>query len=235
MQVIDTQTRLAAVLEDLREKGKSVGLVPTMGALHEGHASLVKVSLKENDVTVVSVFVNPTQFNDPKDFNTYPRTVSADIDFLEKLGADIVFTPSVEDIHPNPPFTAVQKVAVNWMSTHSSNYKMLTAHPEWMAGIKAMERSITGKSYRYIPKNKIANNQLFRSAIHDGDIIVIITNKKGLDTTHIGLASWHADGLHLLNASSIHHRVIDEPMLLRTYMSKHPVQTGIRVCRVTDR
>ena len=64
---------------------------------------------------------------------------------------------------------------------------------------------------------------------------VIITNKKGLDTTHIGLASWHADGLHLLNASSIHHRVIDEPMLLRTYMSKHPVQTGIRVCRVTER
>ena len=102
MQVIDTQTRLAAVLEDLREKGKSVGLVPTMGALHEGHASLVKVSLKENDVTVVSVFVNPTQFNDPKDFNTYPRTVSADIDFLEKLGADIVFTPSVEDIYPEP-------------------------------------------------------------------------------------------------------------------------------------
>ena len=70
MQVIDTQTRLAAVLEDLREKGKSVGLVPTMGALHEGHASLVKVSLKENDVTVGRVFVHPTQFNDTKDFNT---------------------------------------------------------------------------------------------------------------------------------------------------------------------
>lgn len=102
MQVIDTQARLATVLEELRKEGKSVGLVPTMGALHEGHASLVKVSLKENDVTVVSVFVNPTQFNDPKDFNTYPRTVSADIDFLEKLGADIVFTPSVEDIYPEP-------------------------------------------------------------------------------------------------------------------------------------
>ena len=138
----------------------------------------------------------------------------------------------VKNIAPNPPFTAVQKVNVNWMSTHVSSYKMLTAHPEWRTGIKAMERSITGKSYRYIPKNKIANNQLFRSAIHDGDIIVIITNKKGLDTTHIGLASWHADGLHLLNASSIHRKVIDEPMTLRTYMSKHPVQIGIRVVRV---
>ena len=138
----------------------------------------------------------------------------------------------VTDVHPNPPFTAIQKVAVNWMSTHSSNYKMLAAHPEWMAGIKAMERSITGKKYRYIPKSKIANSRMFRSTILDGDSIVIITNKKGLDTTHIGLASWHADGLHLLNASRIHRRVIDEPMLLRTYMSKHPVQIGIRVCRV---
>ena len=72
----------------------------------------------------------------------------------------------------------------------------------------------------------------FRNAIHDGDIIAIITNKKGLDTTHIGIASWHKDGLHLLNASSIHKKVIDEPMTLYTYMHKHPVQIGIRVCRV---
>ena len=98
--------------------------------------------------------------------------------------------------------------------------------------IKALENSINGKSYRYIPKTKIANNSLFRKTILDGDIIVIITNKKGLDTTHIGIASWHSDGLHLLNASSIHKKVIDEPMTLRTYMSKHPSQIGIRVCRV---
>lgn len=62
----------------------------------------------------------------------------------------------------------------------------------------------------------------------------MITNKKGLDTTHIGIASWHQDGLHMLNASSIHKKVIDEPMLLRTYMMKHPSQIGIRVCRVVD-
>ena len=64
------------------------------------------------------------------------------------------------------------------------------------------------------------------------DNVTIITNKKGLDTTHIGLASWHADGLHLLNASSIHKKVIDEPMTLYTYMQKHPSQIGIRACRV---
>lgn len=138
----------------------------------------------------------------------------------------------VTDIQVNPPFTSVQHINVNWMTTHQSSYKMLNGNAVRLKGIKALENSINGKSYRYIPKTKIANNSLFRKTILDGDIIVIITNKKGLDTTHIGIASWHSDGLHLLNASSIHKKVIDEPMTLRTYMSKHPSQIGIRVCRV---
>ena len=138
----------------------------------------------------------------------------------------------VTDIQVNPPFTSVQHINVNWMTTHQSSYKMLNGNAVRLKGIKALENSINGKSYRYIPKTKIANNSLFRNTILDGDIIVIITNKKGLDTTHIGIASWHSDGLHLLNASSIHKKVIDEPMTLRTYMSKHPSQIGIRVCRV---
>ncbi len=138
----------------------------------------------------------------------------------------------VEDIQANPPFTAVQKISVNWMSTHQENYKMLKGNAVRLQGIRKMENGISGRSYRYIPKGTIANNALFRKTIQDGDIIVIITSKKGLDTTHIGLASWHGDGLHLLNASSIHKQVIDEPMTLRTYMSKHPSQLGIRVCRV---
>lgn len=138
----------------------------------------------------------------------------------------------VTDIQVNPPFTSVQHINVNWMTTHQSSYKMLNGNAVRLKGIKALENSINGKSYRYIPKTKIANNNLFRKTILDGDIIVIITNKKGLDTTHIGIASWHSDGLHLLNASSIHKKVIDEPMTLRTYMSKHPSQIGIRVCRV---
>lgn len=138
----------------------------------------------------------------------------------------------VTDIQTNPPFTAVQHIQVNWMTTHQDSYKMLKGNSVRLKGIKALENSINGKSYRYIPKSAIANTRLFRQTIHDGDIIVIITNKKGLDTTHIGIASWHTDGLHLLNASSIHKKVIDEPMTLRTYMSKHPSQIGIRVCRV---
>lgn len=138
----------------------------------------------------------------------------------------------VRDIQTNPPFTAVQTIQVDWMSTHPSSYKMLSAHPQWKSGIKALEQGINGRRYRYIPKASIRDNQLFRNTIHDGDIILIITKKKGLDTTHVGLASWHKDGLHLLNASSIHKKVIDEPMTLHTYMQKHPSQIGIRVCRV---
>lgn len=137
----------------------------------------------------------------------------------------------VRDIHPNPPFTAVQTINIDWMTTHTASYKMLTAHPEWKSGIRNLEQSVNGKRYRYIPKSQIVNTRLMRETIHDGDIIVIITNKKGLDTTHIGLASWHSDGLHLINASAIHKKVVDEPMLLRTYMAKHPVQIGIRICR----
>lgn len=138
----------------------------------------------------------------------------------------------VKNIAPNPPFSAIQTVSVNWMSTHRSSYKMLSAHPQWASGIRSLEQSVNGKRFRYVPKGSIANTHVFRNAIHDGDIIAIITNKKGLDTTHIGIASWHRDGLHLLNASSIHKKVIDEPMTLYQYMQKHPVQIGIRVCRV---
>ncbi len=138
----------------------------------------------------------------------------------------------VKNIAPNPPFSALQTVNVNWMSTHTKSYKMLAAHPQWERGIRQLEQSVNGKRYRYIPKSRIVNSALMRQSIHDGDIIAIITNKKGLDTTHIGIASWHNDGLHLLNASSIHKQVIDEPMTLYQYMQKHPVQIGIRVCRV---
>ena len=102
MEIVHTIKELKTKLQVQREKGKTIGLVPTMGALHAGHASLVKRSVNENDVTVVSVFVNPTQFNDKKDLEKYPRTLEADCELLEHIGANIVLAPSVSEVYPEP-------------------------------------------------------------------------------------------------------------------------------------
>ncbi len=129
------------------------------------------------------------------------------------------------------PFTAVQKLRIDYMSTHASAYPMLMKHPEYTRQIAAHERSLCGVSVRYIPRNQILNTKLLRQTIHDGDILAIVTRKKGLDTSHIGIAVWHKDGLHLLNASQMHKKVVEEPMTLQQYMRRHPTQLGIRVIR----
>lgn len=102
MYIIHSVQELKQLVSAAKSAGKTVGLVPTMGALHEGHASLIDRSVKECDITVVSVFVNPTQFNDPNDLNHYPRTLDADCRLIEERGGDIVFAPSVEEIYPAP-------------------------------------------------------------------------------------------------------------------------------------
>ncbi len=102
MEVFNSIVALQNKLFEVRKDGKTVGLVPTMGALHEGHASLVRKSVSDNDVTVVSVFVNPTQFNDKNDLKNYPRNLDADCRLLEECGADYVLAPSVEEMYPTP-------------------------------------------------------------------------------------------------------------------------------------
>ena len=102
MLTVNTVKELKSAVKSAREAGKSIGLVPTMGALHEGHKSLVDRCRKENDVVVVSVFVNPTQLNNKEDLRTYPRTEEADKALLEAAGCDVVFMPSVEEVYPEP-------------------------------------------------------------------------------------------------------------------------------------
>lgn len=102
MEVINSIAELRDKLNVCRAENKTIGLVPTMGALHEGHASLVDRSVKENDITVVSIFLNPTQFNDKSDLERYPRTLEADCALLKEHGCTYVFAPSVEEIYPEP-------------------------------------------------------------------------------------------------------------------------------------
>lgn len=101
MEVLNNIKSVHNLIVKLKKTGKTIGFVPTMGALHQGHISLVEQSLKENDFTLVSVFINPTQFNNSEDLKKYPITIDNDIEILKKHGADAVYFPKVEDIYPN--------------------------------------------------------------------------------------------------------------------------------------
>lgn len=102
MRVVKTISELKSLISGYKQENKTVGLVPTMGALHAGHKSLVDRARKENDIVVVSVFVNPTQFNNKQDLATYPRTEECDCALLEAAGCDVVFMPAVEEVYPEP-------------------------------------------------------------------------------------------------------------------------------------
>ena len=133
---------------------------------------------------------------------------------------------------PNPPFSAVQQVSVNYMSQHPESYKALRNHPEYVGKIREMERRVTGGRFRYIPKGVVGDAALLKKAVRDGDIIAITCNKKGLDITHLGFAVWKDGALHLLNASQLHKKVVEEPMTLYQYLQQHPSHTGIRIIRI---
>lgn len=100
MKIIQSVTQMSLAMQDLKRRGQSIGFVPTMGALHEGHLALVRKSLSENDITVVSIFVNPLQFNNPEDFLKYPKMPEKDRMMLELEGCDVLFTPVKDEIFP---------------------------------------------------------------------------------------------------------------------------------------
>lgn len=102
MKTVTTAKALQAEVEGIKTKGLTLGFVPTMGALHQGHLELMRTARKANDVIVVSIFVNPTQFNNPNDLRSYPRTLEQDLAACQKVGVDLVFVPTVEEMYPTP-------------------------------------------------------------------------------------------------------------------------------------
>ena len=130
------------------------------------------------------------------------------------------------------PFTATKKTDLHYMTAHPSSYPMLKRDASQKGLITQYEKEASGQTIRYIPRSMLNKGKDILGCIHDGDILAIVTKKDGLDVSHLGLAVWGKDGkLHLLNASSIHHKVVLEPMTLYEYMGKHPSQLGIRVVR----
>ena len=130
------------------------------------------------------------------------------------------------------PFTAVQKVSINYMSAHPELYKHLKSKPDMIQKIRQKELRTSGKTYRYIPKSLLNEGADRIGIVHTGDIVAIITSKSGLDTSHIGIAVWQDGKLHLLNASSIYKKVVLDKSTFYQYSQRQKSQLGIRVFRL---
>lgn len=223
--------------------------VPYVGqTLERNHTEQLIVNLQEMDCTTfvenctalsLCMLHNRKTFNDFIHFLQAIRYSGGRIDyptrnhyFTQWILSNIESGIVNEFNSPAPPFRSKQTINVGYMTTHPDLYPMLKGRPDWIEAIRAKEDSINGITFSYIPKSLVTNTKTLRNAVHNGDILAIVTSKAGLDIAHVGIAVWHDDGLHLLNASSIHKKTVEEPMTLRTYLYKHPTQLGIRVVRL---
>lgn len=132
------------------------------------------------------------------------------------------------------PFTATQTININYMSTHPTLYKQLKNHKEFVPIIAQLEQNSKGKHYRYIPKSLFNCSPEELDCIHTGDILAIITSKSGLDTSHIGIAVWQGNALHLMHASSLYKKVVIDSNSFYNYSQKQTSQLGIRLFRLNE-
>lgn len=173
MQIFDSSHALSATLNELRNKGKAIGFIPTMGALHNGHISLVKNAQKENDVVVISIFVNPTQFNNSSDLVNYPRIPDKDIAMLKAAGGDILFMPTEIEMYPEGATSAL-----NQLQLDSLGEVMEAKHrPGHFDGVVTVVRKlfmIVGECKAYFGQKDFQQLAVVRKLVNDEKISVEI-------------------------------------------------------------
>ncbi len=136
--------------------------------------------------------------------------------------------------HDGYPFTAVKKLDLHYMTRHPELYKQLAEHPEWIKDVAEQENSVKDWAVKYVPKELLNGSPQKLSDIRNGDIIGILTTKDGLDTTHLGIAIWQNGKLHLMNASSVYHKVVIDNNTFYNYMAKRKQNLGIALVRLKD-
>jgi pantoate--beta-alanine ligase len=166
VQVIESSQELQSTLDRLRNEGLSIGLVPTMGALHAGHASLIDRASRECDVVVVTIFVNPLQFNDPSDLENYPRDLDADIEIARSHGAGIVFAPSVDQMYPGYPFNPAGMVHVSGISELLEGASR-PGHFDGVATVVAKLFALAGRCRAYFGEKDYQQVMVVRQMVRD--------------------------------------------------------------------
>lgn len=170
MRIVESIAEVRSVLRPEKLAGKTVGLVPTMGALHEGHLSLVRASRERCDVTVVSIFVNPTQFGEGEDFEAYPRDLDADAALLEGAGVDVIFTPSVAEMYPAGAVTRVDPGTLGTIWCGASR----PGHFVGVATVVTKLLSIVGPDVAFFGEKDFQQLQVLRRVVADLDLPVEI-------------------------------------------------------------
>ncbi|MEM9836131.1 MAG: pantoate--beta-alanine ligase [Bacteroidota bacterium] len=172
MKVFHRSDDLQRYLRDRRTNNRTVGFVPTMGALHQGHLSLVEQSRQDNQLTVVSIFVNPTQFNDPEDLQKYPRTPGRDIEFLASVGCEVVFLPTVEQVYP-PDLPAPSPLGFGTLATVMEG-AMRPGHFDGVAQVVHRLLMLTRPDVLYLGQKDYQQVAIVRSMIDQRKVPVAV-------------------------------------------------------------
>ncbi|PQJ21702.1 pantoate--beta-alanine ligase [Tenacibaculum sp. SG-28] len=171
MDIFKTKTALRATLTKYKKEHKTIGFVPTMGALHDGHLSLVRKSKEENDITVVSIFVNPTQFDNKKDLEKYPKTFNKDCNLLESVGCDILYYPTTQDIYEGE--LAAEKFSFNGLEFQMEG-KHREGHFDGVGTIVKKLFKITEPNKAYFGRKRFQQLQIVKQLVNQEKIPVTI-------------------------------------------------------------